>query len=52
MKKIILLIVLLFCTSCYNYQEVNEIAIVNGIGIDYNNNYKITFEIVDINELE
>ena len=51
MKKIFLiLITLLFCSSCYNYQEVNEIAIVDGIGIDYQNNeYKITFEIVDIN---
>ena len=51
MKKIIIIIItLLFCTSCYNYQEVNEIAIVNGMGIDYlNNEYKITLEIVDIN---
>ena len=49
MKKIILLIVALLCTSCYDYQEVNKVSIVNGIGIDYiNNEYIVNYEIIKI----
>ena len=35
MKKIILIILLLFCvTGCWNYRELNQLAITTGIAID------------------
>ena len=36
MKKILIIFVLLFITGCWNYQELNEYAIVTGIAIDDN----------------
>ena len=48
-KCIILMLLLFFTTSCYNYIEVNEIAIVEGIAIDYkDNNYQVITEIIDV----
>lgn len=36
MKKIILLFICCFCLSgCFDYKELNDMSIVNGIGIDY-----------------
>ncbi|MBE6154926.1 MAG: Ger(x)C family spore germination protein [Firmicutes bacterium] len=48
MKKIIVLIIIPFLLSgCYDYNELNDIAIVSGVGIDYNNEkYNVTFEII------
>lgn len=48
MKKIILLIIILFgLTGCYDYLELNDLAIVSGIIIDYQNDlYDVTFEIL------
>ena len=49
MKKIIIIILLLFITGCYDYQEINKTAIVTGIGIDYQDDkYQITYEILNI----
>ena len=47
MKKLILFIFLLFLsTGCYNYTEINNLSLVNGIYIDYKDNlYKIKFDI-------
>lgn len=49
MKKIIILISIIFlCTGCYDYSEINNIAILNGIGIDYKDNeYEVTYEIIN-----
>ena len=34
MKKIFILVLLTFClTGCYNYRELNDLAIVSGISI-------------------
>lgn len=35
MKKIILLIISIVITGCYNYTEINNLVLVNGIYIDY-----------------
>lgn len=51
MKKILLLLFFtLFLTGCYDYKELNNLAIISGIAIDYDtvkNKYKITFEILN-----
>lgn len=49
MKKILLLLPLLFClTGCYNYRELNDLAIVSGISIDKNEDeYVVTVEVVN-----
>lgn len=48
-KMILTILLLTFTTSCYNYVEVNEIAIVEGISIDYlDNKYQLILEIIDI----
>lgn len=36
--KIILIVILFTLTGCYDYNELNELAIANGISIDYKNN--------------
>lgn len=44
MKKIILLILcLFFLTSCYDYQELNDMSIVNGIGVDFQDDQYIIY---------
>lgn len=49
MKKILLLLPLLFLlTGCYNYRELNDLAIVSGISIDKENDeYILTAEVVN-----
>ncbi len=49
MKKIILIImVLFFITGCYDFKELDELAIINTIAIDYiDNEYYVTLEIID-----
>ncbi len=49
MKKIfILLIFTIFLTGCYDYQELNDRAIIVGLGIDYQNDeYIVNFEVLN-----
>ena len=49
MKKIIILIFMcLFLGGCYDYQELNDLSLVSGIGIDYiNEEYVVSFEITE-----
>ena len=49
MKKILIIILtLLLCTGCFDYKEINDLAIINAIGIDYENDeYIITLEILN-----
>ena len=48
-KKVILILTLLFLTSgCYDYTELNEMAIVSGVAIDYEDDtYHVAFEILN-----
>ncbi|MBQ6841073.1 MAG: Ger(x)C family spore germination protein [Bacilli bacterium] len=48
MKKVILIIMLLLMTGCYDYVEINDLSFVSCIGIDYeNDSYKLTYEILN-----
>lgn len=49
MKKIFLLLPLLFLlTGCYNYRELNDLAIISGVSVSkVDDTYKITAEIVN-----
>lgn len=49
MKKILILIILAFtCTGCYDYKEINDLAIISAIGVDYDNDkYIITLELLN-----
>ena len=47
MKKIILLIVIIFLGGCYDYVEINDLAFISSVGIDYQNDeYLLTVEIL------
>lgn len=49
MKKILLIIIMLLTLSgCYDYQEINNLGIVSAIGVDYKNDeYIITLEVLN-----
>lgn len=52
MKKIILISILLLLSGCKDYTEVNDLGIISGIIIDYQDNkFKITSELI-INDKE
>lgn len=54
MKKIIILFIsIFFLTGCYDYDELNNLAIVSGIAIDYQNDeFEVTFEILQMKKDE
>ena len=54
MKKIILLIVILLLTGCYDYKELNDMNVVDAIYVDYKDNkYYVSAEIISLdNEKE
>ncbi len=46
-KTIILIIILLSLTGCYDYQELNDTSIIDSIGLDYQDDkYIVSFEII------
>ena len=48
MKKIILFLTILLLTGCNSYTELNDLSIVNTLGIDYkDNNYNINLSIIE-----
>ena len=48
MKKLILIITLFLLTGCYDYKEINDLAIISAIGIDYQDGeYIITLEVLN-----
>ena len=49
MKKFLLLIPFIFIlTGCYNYRELNDLAIISGVSISKNDNeYKIIVEVIN-----
>ena len=49
MKKLLILIICLFLTGCYNYVEINDLELVNGIFLDYKSDKYIgSFDIDEI----
>lgn len=53
MKKILLMFItiLIFICGCQNEKEINNLSIVNAIGIDIEDDkYKVTIQILDINK--
>ena len=52
-KKLMTLIIIILCSGCWNYQELNEYAIVTGMALDYKNNeYQLSFLISNGNKSE
>lgn len=48
MKKIILIVILLLTSACYDYKEINDMAIISAIGVDKEDDeYIITFELLN-----
>ena len=48
MKKLLfILLIPLFVGGCYDYQELNDLAIISGIAIDYEDDYEVTFEVLE-----
>lgn len=48
MKKYLILIIFIFLTGCYNYRELNDLALVSAIGISkVDNTYKLTIQVLD-----
>ena len=50
LKYLILLIIPFFLSGCYNYQELNDLAITTGITIDYDEeteNFKIVAQVIN-----
>lgn len=46
MKKIIIIIIILLTSGCYNYKEVSDLAFISSFAIDYkDNNFNIILEI-------
>jgi spore germination protein KC len=49
MKKLFILILCLFLTGCYNYKELNKIAVVSSISIDKkDNNYLVGAQVLNV----
>lgn len=48
MKKLFLILFIPFLLSgCYDYNQLNDLAIISGIGIDYKDEeFKVTFEVI------
>ena len=48
MKKIFFILIIPFILGgCYDYNQLNDLAIISGIGIDYENDeFKVTFEVI------
>ena len=49
MKKIIIMLISIFLLSgCADYVEINDLAIISGIAIDYENDlYKLTAQLIE-----
>lgn len=47
MKKIVLIMVCFLLCGCYDYKELNDIAIVSSVGVGYDEEYKVSVELID-----
>lgn len=53
MKKLLLLILPFLLSGCYNYRELNDIAITSAIGVSKNNdNYVLTIQVINTLKVE
>ena len=53
MKKIIIIIIIILLSGCYNYKELNKIAIVSSIAIDKKDNkYLVSAQVMNIKSKE
>ncbi len=54
MKRILILItIVLLITGCYNYRELNDLAIIDAIGIDYKDDkFLVTAQILNVEKKE
>lgn len=50
MKKLLVFLLILFISGCYNYQELNDLSIITAIGIDYDDKYKVSIQVVNTNQ--
>lgn len=51
MKKILILLSIFLLTGCYNYRELNDLAIISAFGIDKTDDeFLVTVQIVDTNK--
>ena len=51
MKKICLFICIILLSGCYNFNEIEDLAIISAVAIDYTNyEYQIIFEIEEIDQ--
>lgn len=47
MKILILLLIPFILSGCYDYNQLNDLAIISGIAIDYENDeFQVTFEVI------
>lgn len=48
MKKLVILLLVIpfLITGCFDYKEVDKLAFVTAIGIDYDTEYELTFEVL------
>ena len=52
MKKILIILTLLLLTGCYNYRELNDLAIISAFGIDkVDDEFLVTVQVVDTNKI-
>ncbi len=52
-KSIILITIILLITGCYNYRELNDLAIIDALGIDYKDNkFLVTAQILNVEKKE
>ncbi len=47
MKWIILVLSMFFITGCYDYKELNQLSLISGIGVDYDEEYTVTLEVIN-----
>ena len=48
MKKLLLIILIILLTGCYDYKELNDIALISGIGISKENDeYRVIYEVIN-----
>ena len=53
MKKIILILLIFLLTGCFNYSELNKMAIVSSIGVDKeNDNYIVSVQVINASKEE
>ena len=47
-KKLLCVIFIFFLTGCYNYQEINGLAIITAIGIDKKDDkYHVSYQVIN-----